>query len=184
MTARKKASRKKTAAGSRRKKTPRSTKAARSRRKLPKGEPDKGGRPAIQWTEANAQDVRDLAEVGNTVADMARILGVSKRSLETAIGSHELVKPAYEIGCAERRNGLRTAQFKAAKRGNGTMLVWLGKQELGQRDFKRLEIVGPEGGPVELDADLGFVVKERLRTFLRNRKTPKKTPGNAPAEAS
>lgn len=187
MTARKKASRKKTAARSRRKTSPRSPKVARSRAKPKPVKPDKGGRPAIEWTETAAQDVRNLAETGNTVADIAVILGVSKRSLETAIASHELVKPAYQIGCAERRRSLRTAQHKSAKRGNPTMLIWLGKQELGQRDYKRLEIAGPEGGPIPLDGELGFIVSQRLRDFVRNRKSPtskaKKTPAAPPAEA-
>ena len=176
MTARKKASRKKTAAGSRRKKSPRSPKVARSRKKPSPGKRDQGSRPAIEWTETAAQDVRDLAETGNTVADIATILGVSKRSLETAIASHELVKPAYLLGCAERRSRLRTWQFRSAKRGNATLLIWLGKQELGQRDYKRLEIVGPEGGPVAVDGDVGVILKQRLTDFLRNRKSRKKAP--------
>lgn len=34
----------------------------------------------------------------------------------------------------EGRDILRMAQFQAAVKGNSTMLIWLGKQELGQSD--------------------------------------------------
>lgn len=180
MTASKKTTRKKAAAASKRKRTPRSPKLARSRKKPVAGKTDRGGRPSIEWTEAAAEDVKRLAEVGNTVADIAVILDVSKRSLETAIASHELMKPAYQVGCAERRNGLRTAQYRSANHGNATMLVWLGKQELGQRDYKRLEIVGAEGGPVELDGGVGIILKQRLEEFIRIRKKKRSQKTEAP----
>ena len=36
------------------------------------------------------------------------------------------------------RGSLRAKQFELAMRGNPTMLVWLGKQELGQSDRQQL----------------------------------------------
>lgn len=171
--ARKKTTRKKIARN-RQAGAPRSTKRPRRRRKPSGDEPDLGGRPAIVWDEEAAQDVADLAEVGNTVADIAAILGVSKRSLETAIAKDPLVAPAYERACAQRRANLRTAQHRAARRGNATMMIWLGKQELGQRDYKRLEVVGADGGPVELGGDVGVIVKQRLGEFLRSRRKVRK----------
>jgi hypothetical protein len=40
-------------------------------------------------------------------------------------------------------------QFKAAEGGNATMLIWLGKQYLGQSDKTQHELSGPGGGPIE-----------------------------------
>jgi hypothetical protein len=41
---------------------------------------------------------------------------------------------AIEKGAATGRMTLRSAQFKAAIGGNATMMIWLGKQLLGQTD--------------------------------------------------
>ena len=115
-----------------------------------------------------------MARAGNTVADMATILDVSKRSLESAIGKTDLVGAAYRRGCAERHDVLRTAQLRAALRGNPTMLIWLGKQDLGQREPPRaVEIGGPGGEPMQLEGDLGPVLEQKIVEFLRSRgKTP------------
>jgi hypothetical protein len=40
-----------------------------------------------------------------------------------------------EVGRAKGRVSLRRAQFDAAIKGDRTMLIWLGKQLLGQRDI-------------------------------------------------
>lgn len=106
---------------------------------------------------------------------MAAILDVSKRSLEAAIAETDPEKPAYlvaqqyRIGRAERRDVLRTAQLRTALRGNATMLIWLGKQDLGQRDVKAVELAGPGGEPIPLQAELAPVVKEKLRQYLRSK---------------
>ena len=112
-----------------------------------------------------------LARAGNTVADMASILDVSKRALETALADPELpVQRAYREGCAERRNQLRTAQLRSALSGNATMLIWLGKQDLDQRDVKAIEVSpGVGAGALRIEADLGPIVQQKLSDFLRSR---------------
>ncbi len=45
---------------------------------------------------------------------------------------------------------LRKAQFDCAMSGNATMLIWLGKQYLGQVDKQEHEITGAGGGPIEV----------------------------------
>ena len=42
----------------------------------------------------------------------------------------------YKKYSANGKMSLRRAQWRSALNGNTTMLVWLGKQELGQRDIK------------------------------------------------
>jgi len=49
-------------------------------------------------------------------------------------------------------------QFKAALNGNPTMLIWLGKQYLGQRD--RPDITGPDGDPRPTLEMLDRLIKE------------------------
>jgi len=44
------------------------------------------------------------------------------------------------------KHSLRRMQFEAAKKGSGAMLIWLGKQYLGQRE--RSELTGANGEPL------------------------------------
>ena len=75
-------------------------------------------------------DIRELASEGNTVADIATLLGVS----DSVINENEEYKQAYDLGLCDMRASLRHSQFQSAKSGNTTMLVWLGKVILGQRE--------------------------------------------------
>jgi hypothetical protein len=52
----------------------------------------------------------------------------------------------------QRKIQLRTWQWKAAEGGNPTMLIWLGKQYLDQRDKNSFEHSGPDGRPIEMSA--------------------------------
>ncbi|HEV8036732.1 hypothetical protein [Yoonia sp.] len=51
----------------------------------------------------------------------------------------------YKKHSGEGKASLRRAQWKAAQDGNPTMLVWLGKQMLGQRDKKDLDHTSSDG---------------------------------------
>lgn len=169
MTARKSKAGKKKPAKKKTARTPRSP-AVRRARRPPADRPDRGGRPAIEWTEQAAADVHKMARAGNTVGDMAAILEVSKRSLENALQKNPDISEAYRRGCAERRDVLRTAQLRLALRGNATMLIWLGKQDLGQREPPRMvEVSGAGGEPIEIEGDLSAVLKQRVLEFLRSR---------------
>jgi hypothetical protein len=56
--------------------------------------------------------------------------------------------------------------MQAAENGDRTMLVWLGKQWLGQTDTQRTEHTGRDGGPIEhvtvdeLDREIARLEKE------------------------
>jgi hypothetical protein len=53
---------------------------------------------------------------------------------------------AYENGKHLGKVSLRRLQWQAAQKGNITMLIWLGKQILGQRD--NLALTGDSGTPL------------------------------------
>lgn len=78
--------------------------------------------------EINAKQVQKLATLGTKVSEIADFFGVSRDTIERRFAA-ELTK-----GRAALRESLRAAQIKAAKRGNPAMLIWLGKQYLGQSD--------------------------------------------------
>ena len=66
--------------------------------------------------------------------EAAEILGISERTIERRKAAGGAFLEAYEKGRSEGRTSLRKWQFEAAKNRNITMLIWLGKQYLGQPD--------------------------------------------------
>ncbi len=76
----------------------------------------------------SAKQVEDLARMGHKNIDIAKFFEVSSDTIERRYAA-ELAKGRHSL--AER---VRTAQLRAMDQGNGTMLVWLGKQYLGQSD--------------------------------------------------
>lgn len=72
--------------------------------------------------------VQDLAALGCKTTEIATTLGCSPDTLEKRF-SGELAK-----GRENLRISLRRWQLEAAKKGNVAMLIWLGKQMLGQTE--------------------------------------------------
>ena len=74
--------------------------------------------------------VRRLALIQCTYEEIANFLDCSTRTLER---DKEFCR-IYKKHIGEGRMSLRRKQWKAVEEGNTTMLVWLGKQYLGQKD--------------------------------------------------
>lgn len=84
------------------------------------------GRPKIDIDPFN---IEKLAEQGMKVTEMAALLNVSTDTIHRNFAA-ELIK-----GKAALKQTLRMSQIHAATiEGNPTMLIWLGKQYLGQND--------------------------------------------------
>lgn len=84
--------------------------------------------------------VADLAKIHCTQAEIAAILGCS---VDTLARDAEFCG-VYKKGIEEGRSSLRRLQWAKANEGNPTMLVWLGKQLLGQRDTPAEDSGSPE----------------------------------------
>lgn len=69
-----------------------------------------------------------LAGIHCTNEEIASILGVSADTIERRYAGD--IKEARDKG----RSSLRRMQWDAAQKGNVTMMIWLGKQLLGQKD--------------------------------------------------
>jgi len=106
--------------------------------------------------------VVSLASVGCTDKEIATVIGMRhehfcRRKIE--VGTYEVrdhktkrvtdtITMTLAEACEYGREGqlktsLRRAQYEAAMRGNPTMLIWLGKQLLGQKDIVINEMVDP-----------------------------------------
>lgn len=87
----------------------------------------KRGRPKIQFDYA---EIEKLAQLHCTIEEIASFFGVNSKTLSR----DEKFKEIYKKGMDTGKMSLRRMQFKAASAGNVTMLIWLGKQLLGQTD--------------------------------------------------
>jgi hypothetical protein len=83
------------------------------------------GRPQIEIDEGL---VYDLARLHIPTKDIANVVGCSVTTL------NDRFRSIIDKGVSEGKNNLRRLQWKAAESGNVTMLIWLGKQVLGQSD--------------------------------------------------
>lgn len=88
---------------------------------------DGGGRPK---KTIDYETVEKLAALQCTQQEIASFLKVSADTLQRDERFCGLYKEAIDKG----RMSLRRHQWRALEAGNSTMLVWLGKQYLGQRD--------------------------------------------------
>jgi IS30 family transposase len=109
---------------------------------------NKGGRPRKEIAQHTFER---LCEVQCTLEEMAHVLNVSEDTIE------RWCKRTYELGFADTykkfsafgKTSLRRYQFEAAKKGNPTMQIWLGKQYLGQSD-KPSEMADQETNAAEI----------------------------------
>lgn len=72
--------------------------------------------------------IEKMAMVGNPVTAIATILGCSTDTL------HRRFAAVIKRGREQGNHSLRLKQYQKAMEGNPTMLIWLGKQYLGQSD--------------------------------------------------
>ena len=75
----------------------------------------------------------EYASMGVSVPELSRIFGIESKQLEKDF------EKELRMGQAARIIGLRKAQDKAKETLNPTMLIWLGKQELGQTDQVQIQ---------------------------------------------
>lgn len=95
-----------------------------------------GGRPRI---EIDYDTVEKLANLQCTQEEIASYVGCSVDTLTR----DEKFCGIYKAGLDKGRMSLRRHQWRALEEGNTTMLVWLGKQYLGQRE--KNELTGADG---------------------------------------
>lgn len=108
----------------------------------------KNGRPKIEF---NMEQVERLAAIQCTEEEIALALGCSIDTVRDRKRNDEDFSNALLKGRGTGKASLRRSQFALATAGNATMLIWLGKQYLGQQDKQELEHTGKDGGPIELN---------------------------------
>ena len=93
--------------------------------------------------------VRELAALLHTHQEIAANLGISLATLDRRLKEPEY-QAAFQEGRATGCAKIRARQFELAMDGYAAMLIWLGKNYLGQRDTIETQITSADGAPLEL----------------------------------
>lgn len=88
----------------------------------------KVGRPKFVLDDKQLELLEKLASILCTMEEMATFFGCSVDTLERNFA--DTIKKGREQG----KISIRRLQFEKAQAGNTTMLIWLGKQILGQKE--------------------------------------------------
>lgn len=98
-----------------------------------KEEPVKLGRPKI---EINWEEFDKLCSLHCTLIEIADWFGCSEDTIENRVKEEKgmLFSDYFKKKSSGGKLSLRRKQFEVALKGNTTMLIWMGKQCLGQVD--------------------------------------------------
>ena len=93
----------------------------------------------LNWTERDVEQFKKLCGIFCTKKEVCAIMGISDhRTLDRLIAKHFQDAPTWEEAFAlfsgVGKASLRRRQFEAAMDGNTAMLIFLGKNYLGQTD--------------------------------------------------
>lgn len=126
------------------------------------------GRPKVEISKIDFEKLCAMMATENDIADwfecsIDTICRWCKRTYKTTFAD------IYKKKSAKGRVSLRRKQFELAQQGNVTLLIWLGKQQLGQRDYYQAPTV-----QASVDGKASIVV----------RWTDGDNPGDAPADAA
>lgn len=121
----------------------------RAKKTTSKKEPSKMGRPRKEVDLLKAQQLANLMCTGE---EIAAVLEVDYDTLVSRIEEQGLTfSEWYKKAASEAKASLRRQQWLAAKDGNVTMLIWLGKNMLGQTDKQEIQHSGTTQMRVTVD---------------------------------
>lgn len=108
--------------------------------------PNPDGRNKIEFNQDDWQKIKGLCQILCTGEEIADILEVSYDTLQRRVTETHGISFAdfYKKMSANGKASLRRKQYKkAVEDGNTTMLIWLGKQYLGQKDQQEISSNNP-----------------------------------------
>src|SRR4029077_20774331 len=110
-------------------------------------EPNLGGRPR---SVIDLAVVERSASIGCTKEEISALCGVAHSTFFKHLAEDPDIQKAIDRGAELGRATLRRAQWKGAVMdGNPTMMIWLGKQLLGQRDTQTMQTLDKDGNPID-----------------------------------
>jgi hypothetical protein len=119
---------------------------------MTKAKPKKTGPkgPSKPMTDKEFRQLVELIKIQCTRDEICEVLGMSDTTLTRRIAERKIegvtnFEALYKKHQGEGKASLRRGQWKAAQSGNPTMLVWLGKQVLGQKDRQEVDNTSSDG---------------------------------------
>jgi AraC-like DNA-binding protein len=89
-----------------------------------------------KFTSPDPDKVQMLASFGCSIVEIAKYFKMDESTVR------KNYKDELETGRESLKVKIRTLQLKFAERGNTALLIWLGKQYLGQTDRKEIDLIG------------------------------------------
>lgn len=112
-------------------------------------------------------ELEKLAMMHCTYEEVAAWFGLDKSNVCRRL-KQKAYAEVWERGWAKGNISLRRQQFQRAEAGDKTMLIWLGKQWLGQRDAAQaVELTGKDGGAVRHEHDYSHLSDQELESEYR-----------------
>jgi len=106
-------------------------------------------RPRLDF---NPKTVEGWGAIGASNGEMASMMECSERTISRRMNDTDEFCLAYQKGLTRLKGSLRRKQIALANRGDRTMLIWLGKQLLGQKDTSHHDVA--VGGVVKVQVFL------------------------------
>lgn len=104
-------------------------------------------RPKLEVTPQMLRAVTQIAVSQCPDEEIAAFLGISYSTFKRRKREEPGLSEAVELGRDSGKQMLRQVQWDTALGGDKTMLIWLGKQYLGQSD--KTDFLGRDGKPFE-----------------------------------
>jgi len=112
-------------------------------------------------------ELEKLAAMHCTQEEVAAWFGTTHKTISLKL-RQEPYKSAWERGLGKGNISLRRQQFARAEAGDKTMLIWLGKQWLGQKDVRANEHTGADGKPIEVVTGAYKTLEDELAAFIES----------------
>jgi hypothetical protein len=98
------------------------------------------------YIDMDLDQVERAASIGCSYEEIAVIVGMARSTFYQRLADNPDIKDLIDQGKARGKSTLRRLQWQRAQGGSDTMLIWLGKNVLGQTD--RTEISGNKEAPL------------------------------------
>lgn len=110
----------------------------------------KMGRPRI---EIKQEDFEKLCAMQCTLIEIAGFFDCCEDTIENWCRRTygETFSDVYKKKSAKGKISIRRNQFKAADAGNASMLIWLGKQYLGQSDKQEVVLTNDDDSVIRME---------------------------------
>ena len=90
----------------------------------------------VKFISPDPDKIQMLASFGCSITEIAKYFRIDESSVR------KNYKDELETGRESLKVRLRQLQWDHAARGNTALLIWLGKQYLGQTDRKEIDLIG------------------------------------------